>query len=137
MDGSIIIREFRLEDRAFVYNSWLKSYRDSAFANEIAADIYFKWHAELIQRILDKAKIFIAAASEDSDVILGYLVTERKSGKNIVHYVYVKRAFNGLGICRLLFNLIGPIEYASHITKSGKPIIDRMNLKYVPYFMLG
>lgn len=136
MEESIVIREYRLDDRPFILNSWLRSYKESLFAAEIRDNIYYKWHGEIIHKILERGttKVLIAASREDSDVIVGYLVTERIRGYDIAHYVYVKRAFNGLGICKLLFEL-GPLKYASHMTKAGRPVAEKAGLIYVPYFL--
>ena len=137
MEESIVIRETRPDDKPFILNSWLKSYKDeSLFAAEIRNDIYYKWHNEIIQRILERGttKILVAASKEDSDVIAGYLVTEKIRGYDIAHYVYVKRAFNGLGICKLLFQ-ISPLKYTSHMTRAGRPVAEKAGIIYVPYFL--
>ena len=136
MEESIVIREYRLDDRPFVLNSWLKSYKDSLFATEVRDNIYYKWHSEIIHRILERGttKTLIAASKEDSDVIVGYLVTEKIRGYDIAHYVYVKRAFNGLGVCKLLFQLYRP-KYTSHMTRAGRSIAEKAGLIYVPYFL--
>lgn len=136
MEESIVIRGYRLDDKPFILNSWLQSYKESRFAEDLSNSIYYKWHGEIIERILDRetTQVFIAASREDSDVIAGYLVTEKIRGFDIAHYVYVKRAFNGLGLCKLLFGLSTP-KYASHITRAGKPILQKTGLIYVPYFI--
>ena len=134
----IVIREFRTEDIPFITNSWLTSFRDqSFFTRDIPKHIYFKCHGELASRILQRhtSLTLVAASKEDSDIIIGYLVTEKTRGYDIVHYVYVKRAFNGLGICKLLFGAAGEFEYASHLTRSGKSLIEKLDLKYCPYLL--
>lgn len=134
----IVIRQYQPADRAFITNSWLKSYKDeSNFAKGIPSPLYYEWHGEIVNRILDRdsATTLIAASQSDDDVIIGYSVTEKIHLKTVIHYVYVKRAFNGLGICKMLLDVAQKIEYSSHMTRSGMGLADKMKIKYCPYYL--
>lgn len=139
MDQISIRQYFAAQDKPFVTNSWLKSFQgESSFTEDMPHHIYYRWHGEIINRILSRSTttVFIAASRDDSDVILGYLVTEMIRDFHIAHYVYVKRSCNGLGVCKMLFeSMPEKVEYASHITRSGKPIIEKLRLSYCPYFI--
>lgn len=131
----IKIRNLRAEDKPFIINSWLKSYKEQPFAKDIPKDIYYKFHSEIIRDILNRetTKVLLAVATEDEDVIVGYVVLE-EGRINIFHYIYVKRAFNNLGIAKRLIKESGIKKgYATHLTKSGKPFIDKSGLIYNPY----
>lgn len=96
-----------------ILDTWLKSYRDSAFARSaINADEhyriddwkllekarYFVKHEKVARRLLKQATTLIASPAEDTDIILGYVVYE----PGLVHYCYVKPEARGMGIANLL-----------------------------------
>lgn len=134
----IVIREAKTEDRAFIIHSWLTSfYGQSYFTKAIPKDLYFKMHRGVITRLLGRetSETIMAVSREDEDVIAGFLVTEVVMDYRVAHYVYVKRAFNGLGICRLLFESREKMEYTTHVTTAGKTICKALGLKYCPYLL--
>ncbi len=135
----IVIRQYEPQsDKAFIASSWLKSYKgESSFAAGIPTALFFQMHGELVNRILDKHSTvtLVAACKEDRDVIIGYAVYEKIGSHEVIHYVYVKRAFNGLGICKMLLDCRTKIVYSSHMTKSGKGVADKRGIQYCPYYI--
>lgn len=138
----VTIRPMAEEDYNFVIQSWLKSYKhNSYFCKRIRDNIYYKYHHQVITRILarDNCKVLIAADPEDSKVILGYLVYESFQGKELVHYAYIKTSFRGLGIGGALLrsSTINPFESLfSHWTKDTDGLIEKYKgATYVPYLI--
>lgn len=74
------------KDRSFIFNSWLKSYRDRN--GKIRTDVYYTMQSEVIERLLNRSQVMLLVDPTDEDTIFGYIVCE--PSKNTVHYVYVK-----------------------------------------------
>lgn len=139
---SIVLRESEDNDFAFIMNSWLTSYRESSeFAKHIPKQIYFKYHHQIVDQILKRRSttVIVAVNSDEKDLIYGYAVFEVLNKTQIVHYIYVKRAFGNFGISKALTDnapfFVGQDTYASHATNKGQKIIDRLNLVYCPYLL--
>lgn len=96
----VMIRPGRAADHPFVLNSWLKQHRRSEAALFVPRQVFFERHHDLAERILARAELRVAAAPDDEDAILGWLVCE--AGGAVVHYCYVKAPLRRLGIARLL-----------------------------------
>jgi len=141
-EEEFIIREYTSDDLVFVNNSLLMSYKDSSdFAKSVPKEIYFRYHHQVINNILDRAstKCFIACPETDHDLIYGYAVFETIARQNIFHYIYVKRAFCRFGLGEALMRAapftLDESCYASHMTHKGKKIIDKLGLIYCPYLL--
>lgn len=97
------LRAMTPEDEAFIYNSWLTSYRgSSSHISYIPPDIYFAAHHKAIERIFQRAdtSVVVACLKGDENVILGYLVSEA----DVIHWVYVKQSFRRMGIARAMLD---------------------------------
>ena len=68
------LRTLTEEDKPFIFNSWLKSYRFSHFGEKITNTIYFEDHHKIIENILKKAKVVVACNEEDPSQDYGYIV---------------------------------------------------------------
>ena len=94
------IREMQDSDKAFIYNSFLKSYKSSPVNENIPAKVFYvKLHDE-IERYLESPdiKVFVAGPPGDSDTIYGYIVGT--STKLI--YAYVKQTRRRLTVATKL-----------------------------------
>ncbi len=95
------------DDLAFIYSSWLKSYKhDSLLGKSVRTTVYFENYREVLDRLLATSSVLVACISDEPSVILGYLVHE----DSIAHYCFVKESFRRMGIGASL------LEYA-HLTK--------------------
>ncbi len=136
----IKIRSVFVEEHPFIMSSWLKSYRASSeFAKDIPSPVYFKWHHALLEALLSRptTTVQVATPEDDDEVIVGYIVYERTKTENLVHYIYVKRPFGHMGVCRELLDTVpfdlGPKVLATHQTYKGAKLIRRLRLTYCPY----
>lgn len=113
---SILVRKPVEDDIPFVMSSWLKSYSVSDFAKPIPRKIFFAKHHNLVESLFQRgAQIAIASLQEDTNVILGWICDESR----ILHYIYTKKPFRRLGICK---TLIGDKKYDifTHMTYATK-----------------
>lgn len=129
------------QDIPFIFNSWLKSFRETGFlCNPVSNTIYFDSHHKLIQKILKRATVFIACDERYPDQIFGYIVAEKIDGVFVLHYVYVKHNFRKSGIAKTLLNAfdhdatIG--SCCTHLTRVAERLILKYNVIYHPYVIL-
>ncbi len=94
-------------ERAFVYDSWIKSYRDRVC--EIPRSWYAKLYNSILDRLLQRPKVslFLACPVGAPDTFLGFVAFEvEPGGTPVVHFLYVKQIYRSLGnflIPRMLF----------------------------------
>lgn len=91
-------------DESFVFNSWLKSFKDSAMMTGVSSTIYFKEMHDVIKSIISdpNTSIIIACSNDDDETIFGYAVGQAVGAALILHWVYVKHTFRNFGIGRNL-----------------------------------
>jgi ribosomal protein S18 acetylase RimI-like enzyme len=139
----VVYREFRDDDEGFVYNSWLKSFREgSSWADKIPAQVYFSNHKKVVSKLLSESGIVIAANPECPDQIFGYGVYQPTTGHvTVLHYIYVKHSYRKLGIAADILRMISQLSShdtalpmaATHITGNWDALKNKWNLFYNPY----
>ena len=133
----IRIRNISAEDLNFVFNSWLKSYRASAFSRSVTNTIYFDNHHKLIEKYVLAGNHYIACDQNDPSQIFGYVVAERVDGILVIHYLYVKQSFRNMGIGKLLLEQVGfDVKTASiftHMSEQANRLAAKYNFIYHPY----
>jgi ribosomal protein S18 acetylase RimI-like enzyme len=133
------LRPLTEEDHPFLYNSWLKSYRFSLFAERITNTIYFEDHHKLIEKIINNSKTLIACNPSDPSQLYGYIVAGEEEGVLVVHFLYVKHTFRNMGIGKTLLDAVGhSSDVASvytHHTRMADKLSSKYNFVYHPYLM--
>lgn len=145
----LLIREYnKSKEEAFIYNSWLHSYRSSRFAKSIDSKTYYTYHHHIIERILGRpsCKVYIATHKDTPDTILGYIVLDAFKCPTI-HFVYVKHPFRCLGIGQSLLeafksklegiSLANELNY-THATEGGSKLLTKLpdtKTNYNPYLL--
>lgn len=137
MSEADLFRTRRLlpEDVPFLYNSWLKSYRDSPTVQSISNTVYYAEQHKLIERLLQapEAKAVVACNPEDPTQIYGYIVYQ----PDVLHWVYVKHTFRGAGIARMLVaeaGLSAKLIY-THRVKNSERLVGERDATYNPYLL--
>lgn len=133
----IRLRPANEEDISMIFNSWLKSYRTSLFAKNIANSVYFLNHHKIIEKLLKSSIVLVACNDKDASQIYGWACAQEVDGIFCLHYVYVKQPFREIGMARLLINAFGRAEDVagiySHHTRAFEQMADKFNLIYHPY----
>lgn len=128
--NDISIREAAPADINFIFDSYKCSVKnDSKLGVLCRASIFNKEFPKVIDQVLAKAKVIVACVDKEPSVILGYLIYE----EDIVHFIFVKKAFWRLRIaCMLMSYAFGfeekPLE-CSVMTKLGLEIVKSKKLK--------
>lgn len=131
----------RPDDIGFIFNSWLKSFRNSPWAKPMHNNVYFASHHALIDELIGHSKIYMACSKSNPAELYGYIVAGRIQGVFTVHYVYVKHAFRNLGIGKLLLNCYSRAEnelgcythFTYHVSKHK--LDEKAALLYNPYLL--
>jgi len=127
------------EDISFIFNSWLKSYRNSNQAHLVCNSIYFSEQHKLIERLVKDSKVIVACNNEDPTQLYGYICAGNIEGIFCLHYLYVKHSFRGLGIATALINAfehdVSSAGIFTHMTKPMERLAIRFNLVYHPYIL--
>jgi len=98
---AIDLRSSHADDIAFIIASWLRSYKHkSSFAKRIQHNIFYKWHEQVIKRILDRSAVLVAHMKDEPEIILAYIVFE----PNTIHYIYTKDEWRMMGIAKALLD---------------------------------
>ena len=135
--NEVSIRAVRDTDMALVYSTWLRSYRfNSNFAKKLSNKVYYEWHHKVIERLFGRgAFCLMACDASDNNIVFGYLVGERSGIGNIIHFIYIKKAFRGLGIMRQLLSASGlSFNIFSHYTEFCDEYLKKHEgMEYNPY----
>lgn len=120
----ILVRDRVPEDLPLVFDSYLKSWRINKSAGTIPNHLFFDVQRTLLEDlILRGAKIKIAHPAGREDIILAWACAEEKEGKTVLHYLYVKDPYLGLGLPELLLKSLpgqqpGFITHRQHLKET-------------------
>ena len=127
-------------DIAFVFNSWLKSYRSTGtLCKKVVNTVYYENHHKILQKIMQRATCIVACDPEDPGKIYGYIVGEYISNVFVLHYVYVKHTFRKFGIGTYLLNqfkLTPGAKCYTHQTDTAERLAGKYGMMYHPYVIL-
>lgn len=133
----ILLRPANSEDVPFVFNAWLKSFRNSQFAKPMLNEIFYAEHHKVIEKILNHYDVIVACNEEDKSQIYGFICAGYTENIFTLHYVYVKQPFRKMGIGTALLNGFEHTpEYTSvytHQSKLAERLAEKYNMIYHPY----
>lgn len=101
---TFITRHLTDDDKAYIYNSWLKNNHNQYPNTLIPKTLYFGPQSAVIERCLDRAETLIAVFPEDASEILAYICYEHNSEAMILHYLMVKPLYRKKGIAAELIS---------------------------------
>lgn len=135
------LRRAQEKDISFIFNSWLKSYRNSLFAKSISNTIYFSEHHKIIEKLAKTSEIIIACNPDDPDQIYGYICAEKIDDIFTIHYIYVKQPFRKLGLANFMLSAfdvdMGEPSIHTHQTKTAELLAAKYNTVYHPYLLIN
>lgn len=135
------IRALIDSDLPFIFNSWLKAYRNAKAVAEVNQNVYFSEHHKLIERLLQRGKTLVIGAAGDPATVYGYINYEEVQGIFVLHFAYVKHDFRTLGLFKELMkatqhDFSGAGMY-THKLKSSSILESKWNLLYSPYILIN
>lgn len=130
------------KDSSFLYSTWLKSYRQMPYAQNVSNETFFFHHKQTIEKILSNPNTIVKVICEDTDPnhIYGYSVIEKYGEASIIHYIYIKHAYRKLGLAKELLidqiPLLGTkLTFVSHESRHHKGLKDKFKIEYNPYLI--
>ena len=127
----ITLRFATADDLPFIFSTWLKSLRyGNSWFKTIDKDAYFTKYKRAITTILQTSTITVICFKNEPEVILGYSVHADLGDSTLLHWVYVKRTWRGMGIASLLVPT--NTSTVSHITGLGAKCMPR-HWKFDPF----
>lgn len=133
------LRPLSPNDIPFVFNSWLKSYRESPQVACIPNTVYYdKFHAT-IEQVMNDSAILVACSPEDPNLLYGYVVAELKDETLIFHWVYVKHPFRNFGLAKEMEKEILTISHKNVAyttrTRITDSLVKNRNYTYDPFYL--
>lgn len=127
------LRLAKPEDTNFIVNSYLKSYRGSPESRAISEESYYGLYKKRLEGMA--GAIVVATSQDDDDQILGYAIGH--GSDLIIHYVYVKYPFRGLGLAKVLLKALCPnfgteSTVITHQPRNWVQVSSKYKLKFEP-----
>lgn len=116
-----MIRDWKTTDLDFIYNSWIKSSRETnPMWRGVPKSIYCPQIEKRIKALLDKSSTKILIYGDSSGLILSYLFYEELPNGNIYHYAYTKGKFRKQGVMKSLIEESKPKGISLYTHSSNK-----------------
>jgi GNAT superfamily N-acetyltransferase len=143
MEEQIAIRDAVADDMPFFFNSFLNHYKHSSPHTRLIPDsnYYLELH-NIVDRVLErKGNILkLCVLAEDPSIVFGYLWAN--DCPDTIFYLYVKKAFRGLGIAKTLLQSVFP-DFSEHkkfwypffTYDAGKITLKYSKLIFNPYLL--
>lgn len=143
MKEQIAIRDATPDDMPFFFNSFLNHYKHSSPHTRLIPDgnYYLEMHS-IADRILDRKDnvLKLCVLAEDPSIAFGYLWANKYP--QTIFYLYVKKAFRGLGIGKALmldsfpdFDETKKFWYPFFTYDAGKITLKYSKLIFNPYLL--
>ena len=122
------------DDRGYIIDSWLQSFRGSPFAQRLPSDVYWSRYGQagLVEDLVGQASLVVACLPDDPTYIYGWLCAQRGG---CLHYVFVRHDFRRMGFASRLVGVVEPeIVTVTHMTTEFSRLMKGREVKYTnPY----
>lgn len=142
--AQIAFSEATPDHKAFIFHSWLSSFRDSDAAKRVRKNIYYNYQTERIGRCIAGGHVIVCHERDDPSHIYGWACYQNVMDTvTCLHYVFVKKPFRRYGIATELIEACKEdarsILYYSHSnsrphTRYLTPWLEKkLGFNYNPY----
>ena len=127
-------------DINFIFNSWLKCFRNGGFSFGVKNDVYYDSQHKLIEKLLKTCVVNVVCSISDPNDIYGWSCHEYVDGVFCMHFAYVKAPHRNLGIARILMDKtefdFSTASIYTHQTSMSNKLAAKFNMVYHPYVLL-
>ena len=128
LDGLFTFEPMRETDRAFVLDSWLRSYLESPLGTALGGDRFFLHQRPVSERLLRACRVVVARPLDWPEGIAGWACADSAPGVFVLHYAVVKRDYRRIGVGRRMLAELGLGEQAVKVfTHRRPPWTDALN----------
>lgn len=123
-------------DLGFLRDPWVQEMRHSPWSRGVPDDVYFPEMKAFVGRVLRRSYTLIACNPEDPTHVFGFVTFERP---NVVHWIYVKRAYQRVGLGQALLDAAKLAGGKLIATQASSACFDKFDRKthertHVGYF---
>ena len=137
----VLYRTLQDADKAFIFSSWLKNFRNGTMVRNIPNEIYYTNHHKVVEKLMDNAKTIVCCNADDPSIIYGYINYEIVDSQFVLHFVYIKQLYRKLGIAQDLLSATGndfnKLGCYTHQTMVAVAKEESLNLVYHPYLLFS
>lgn len=104
LSDAVTIRDYTQEDLPFILDGWIRTWRISDWAGTVPNNMIWEVTRSVIAGLLTRgARILVAEVDRESGGkrLVGFICLELP---HYLHFLFVKRAFRGLGVAALLLD---------------------------------
>jgi GNAT superfamily N-acetyltransferase len=141
--AEFMLRQLTKDDLPFLFNSFLKSFRDAPAMVGIPNALYYASQHALIERLMASAgsRVLVACSKDDPSQIYGYGLGEVATVGSVIHWIYVKHPFRGFGIGKTLEQALiqsNPVTvFFTHRVKPLERLLkNRTGYTYNPFLLM-
>lgn len=122
------MRPMRPDERAFVLDSWIRSYYDgsTSYLRWISKPAFCALYDDVCRKLTRDCQVMVEPAPGDDEIIAGWACSEQGG----LHYVYVREAYRRAGIASALIAGKDAESWYSHETWSGKRLLRGLSLEW-------
>lgn len=113
----IVLRRFKEEDRPWVVDTFVQSYRGSRAVRGMDDDDYHMVYRRKVNDLVDRSEFVVAAAEDDEDTILGWVMFQNVRNHVVVHFVHVRRELRKRGLAREMIQAVEPTCFSHWSTR--------------------
>lgn len=129
-EAAFNFRPFNEEDLAFLHDSWGSSYFKGTSARKyLSSSEFHAFHRPIRERFFGKPNttVIVCAAADDPWHIIAWVAVELIPSGLVLHYLYVKSMYKGLGIARELLKRALPSSpvFYTHLTDRAAKILAK------------
>ncbi len=137
---SFILRDMTEDDRAFLYNSFLKSYHCTTPIKYTPHILYYGPQSTIIDYLTDHSNVLIACFPEEPDQIIGYIIYDNTDEAFILHYIYIKNMYRWKNIASSIISQLSnkSLIIATHINDNFDELkhkIPHTRVAYDPFLI--
>jgi GNAT superfamily N-acetyltransferase len=135
------VRPYQPQDIALITDSWIREIPATRQGEYLRGHVVKHFHPPLIKRALVSGTCLVACDNEDPTVVFGYVVGKYAADGDVIHFLYVKKAFRKMGIAAELMKRFKRKDKAcfTHYTRAvkvkrkGSQMFGYEDLYYNPY----
>jgi len=129
----VIIRPYEPQDIAFVTDAWIREIPATRQGEYLQGGVVKHYHPPLIKRALLLGSSFVAADSEDHTVLFGFICGHYRKDEDVIHFLYTKKAFRGMGIATELIKRFKRMDKLAFTHYSRHVKVRRKETKFYNY----
>lgn len=103
---AVVVRFATPDDMGLIHSSWYKAVRETEPNNLIPVERFKPHMNRTIQSALKTGSVLVMCHPDEPSEILGWVAYEWVAGVLLVHWIYVRRIWRGIGLAGWMMNQI-------------------------------